>query len=238
MKNFIICLSRIEASLATATDLKHQLENHGAYVELFEGTYGNDAVQMMEKEGRVFHPWGIKGPDCPADPNDKSVLKASTPGVKGCFYSHYRLWEKCVELDEPIAVWEDDIVLSRAYTPIDFEDVLVIALGHPTKSQGYIQYLENPKGPPMAQEYRQASMPGCCGYVIKPHAARKLVETYKNTFLPADNAINQYHIKIQIHNYICGTALVEKDGKKSLTRTKFWNTPTGKSKKDKNKCGS
>jgi GR25 family glycosyltransferase involved in LPS biosynthesis len=231
MKNFIICLSQIEASLITAEHLKRQLESYGEDVELFEGTYGNDAVDMMVQEGRVFHPWGIKGPDCPADPNDKSVLKASTPGVKGCFYSHYRLWQRCAELNQPIIIWEDDIVLSRAYCPIEFEDVLVIALGHPTKSQGYIQYLENPTGYPEAQEYRQTSMPGCCGYAIKPHAARKLLDVYKQTFLPADNAINQYHVRIQIHNYITGTALVEKDGKQSLTRTKFWNKLLESSKK-------
>jgi GR25 family glycosyltransferase involved in LPS biosynthesis len=223
MRNYIICLSRIGASLATANNLKQQLEKYGEHVELFEGTYGNDAVRMMEEEGRVFHSWGIKGPDCPADPNDKSVLKASTPGVKGCFYSHYQLWQLCAEINQPIAIWEDDIVLSRAYYPVEFEDVLVIALGHPTKSQGYISYLEDPTGHPRAKEYRQTSMPGCCGYVIKPHAARKLLSTYEKTFLPADNAINQYHVKIQIHNYITGTALVEKDGKQSLTRTKFWN---------------
>jgi GR25 family glycosyltransferase involved in LPS biosynthesis len=223
MKNYIICLSQIPASLQTANNLKQQLEGYGVCVELFEGTYGNDAVNMMEQEGRVFHPWGIKGPNCPADPNDKSVLKASTPGVKGCFYSHYRLWKKCVELNQPIIIWEDDIVLSRPFRPVRFHDVLVIALGHPTKSQGYINYLENPSGRPGAKEYRQTSMPGCCGYAIKPHAAKKLIETYHQTFLPADNAINQYHVKIQIHNYIMGTALVDKDGKKSLTRTKFWN---------------
>lgn len=223
MKNFIICLSQIEASLQTATNLKQQLTDYGAWVELFEGTYGNDAVVMMEQEGRTFHPFGIKGPDCPADPNDKSVQKASTPGVKGCFYSHYRLWQKCVELNQPIIIWEDDIVLRRPFAPVRFQDVLVVALGHPTKSQGYIDYLEQPQGRAQAKPYRQSSMPGCCGYAIKPHAAKILVDTYSKTFLPADNAINQYHVRIQIHNHIMGTALVEKDGKKSLTRTKFWN---------------
>jgi GR25 family glycosyltransferase involved in LPS biosynthesis len=66
-------------------------------------------------------------------------------------------------------------------------------------------------------------MPGCCGYAIKPHAAKILIETYSNTFLPADNAINKYHVEIEIHNYIMGMALIKKDGKKSLTRTNFWN---------------
>jgi len=224
MKNFVICLSKIETSLATALKLKSQLEEFGADVELFEGTYGNDAVEMMEEEGRTVHPFGIKGPQDHNITHDvHKDSKINSPGVKGCFYSHYNLWKKCVELNEPIIIWEDDIVLKRAYEPIEWKDVLIIALGHPTKSQGYFQYLNEPIGDPYAAAYRQSSMPGCCGYAIKPHAAKILIETYSNTFLPADNAINKYHVEIEIHNYIMGMALIKKDGKKSLTRTNFWN---------------
>jgi GR25 family glycosyltransferase involved in LPS biosynthesis len=225
MKNFIIHLSKIESSLSTAVELKKQLEDYGADVELFEGTYGTDAVQMMVDEGRTLHPWGIKGP-IPQSTEDKddSIGKAQTPGVKGCFYSHYRLWQKCVDLNEPISIWEDDIILTRPYIHIDWDDVLILALGHQRKSPKYMHHLENPEGEPLAADYYQSSMPGCCGYAIKPHAAEKLLEIYSNTYLPADNAINQHHIKIQIHNYVMGIALVKKDGKKSLTRTDFWNT--------------
>lgn len=225
MKNFIICLSKIPASLETATRLKTQLESYGADVELFEGTYGNDAVRMMEEEGRVLHPWGIKGPN-PTNTEDKddSVGKAQVPGVKGCFYSHFNLWKKCIDLNQPITIWEDDIVLRRPYIPIDWQDVLVLALGHQRKSPKYMHHLDNPEGEPEAADYYQSSMPGCCGYAIKPHAAKKLVEIYSKTYLPADNAINQHHVTIQIHNHVMGIALVKKDGKKSLTRTTFWET--------------
>jgi len=221
MNNYIIHLSKIPASLETATNLKDNLESFGETVELFEGTYGNDAVLLMEQEGREVHPFGIKGPDVPPDPT--AAAKISSPGVKGCFFSHYNLWKKCVELDEPIIIWEDDIVLTREFIPVEWDDVLVVALGHPKKSDRYLDYLLDPTGEPAASEYRNSSMPGCCGYAIKPHAAKKLIETYANTFLPADNAINQHHVKIQIHNYIMGTALTKKDGKKSLTRTNFWS---------------
>lgn len=229
MKNFIICLSKIESSLRTASNLKKQLEEYNETVELFEGTYGSDAVQMMEEEGRVMHPFGIKGPAKPdaPPPTEEQILhnlKAQGPGVKGCFYSHYNLWKKCVELNEPIIIWEDDIVLRRAYIPIDWQDVLVLALGHPGKSEKYKHHLESPNGEPGPAGYHQSSMPGCCGYAIKPHAAKKLIDTYSKTFLPADNAINQHHVKIEIHSYTMGIALVKTDGKKSLTRTTFWDT--------------
>ena len=222
MKNFIICLSKVEASLKTATDLKNQLESYGETVELFEGTYGPDAVKMMKDEGRTLHPWGIKGP-----PADGIILPVSpdehlTQGAQGCFYSHYRLWQKCAELNEPITIWEDDIVLSRPYDPVEWEDVLVLALGHPSKTEKYRHYLDNPIGSPEAADYYQSSMPGNCGYAIKPHTAAKLVEIYSNTYLAADNAINQHHVRIQIHTYVMGIALTKKDGKRSLTRGSFW----------------
>jgi len=219
MKSFIIHLSKIESSLSTALNLKRQLEDFNMPVELFEGTYGNDAVKMMEDEGRILHHLGIKGE---INPNDIATLKMMTPGVRGCFYSHYRLWQRCVELNEPIIIWEDDIVLQRPYLPVEWKDVLVIALGHPAKSEKYKHFLENPLGEAKAEFYFQSSMPGCCGYAIKPHAAKKLVKVYSKTFLPADNAINVHHVSIEIHNYIMGKALIKKDGKKSLTRTNFW----------------
>jgi GR25 family glycosyltransferase involved in LPS biosynthesis len=224
MKSYIICLSTIEASLTTATNLKQQLEDFDMPVELFEGTYGNDAVTIMNDQGRTIHPFGIKGPLATANENSiEDNSKISSPGVRGCFLSHYRLWQKCAELDEPIIIWEDDIVLTRPYLPVDWQDVLVVALGHPKKSERYLDYLEKPTGDPEAMPYRNSSMPGCCGYALKPHAAKKLVETYSNTYLPADNAINQHHVIIEIHNYIMGTALVGKNIKKSLTRTNYWN---------------
>ncbi len=97
MKSFIICLSKIQSSFETALTLQKQLEEYNMPVELFEGTYGTDAVKMMELEHRTWHPFGIKGPDIEIDPDAVPNLKGSSPGVKGCFYSHYRLWQKCVE---------------------------------------------------------------------------------------------------------------------------------------------
>ena len=217
MKNFIIHLSKIKESTNTANLLKTKLEDFGAEVELFEGTYGNDAVKLMEQECRTVHPWGIKGPDVPMDSSHSSFEKVTRPGVKGCFYSHYRLWQKCVELDEPIIIWEDDIVLTRPFLPVEWEDVLILALGHQSKSERYMHFLEQPFGEPAAVKYQQVSMPGCCGYAIKPHAALKLLETFNSTYLPADNDSNQYIVNIEIHNHIMGIALVKKDGKKSLT---------------------
>ena len=223
MNSYIIYLPKFAESTKTALALKLKLEEFRMPVELFEGINGNDAVILMQEEGRTVHPWGIKGPEVPMDNTHESFEKIIKPGVKGCFYSHYKLWQKCVELNEPIIIWEDDIVLTRPYIPVEWEDVLVLALGHQTKSGKYMKLLTEPNGDPSAVEYLQGSMPGCCGYAIKPHAAQKLLDTFTNTYLPADNAINQYIVKIEIHNHVMGIALVKKDGKKSLTSdTAVW----------------
>ena len=54
MKSFIITLSKISTSLTTALNLKQQLESYGMPAEMFEGTYGNDAVEQMIIENRTI----------------------------------------------------------------------------------------------------------------------------------------------------------------------------------------
>ena len=217
MNNYIIYLSQVEASVKTATHMLLRFKELDMKAELFEGTYGTDAVEAFNKEGRTLYPYSLKGP---IDLDGAAAKKMSNPGIKGCFDSHYRLWQKCVELDKPITIWEDDIVLTRKFIPVDWEDVLIVALGHPTKSVRWMHLLENPTGDPQALQYKSPSMPGCCGYAIKPHAAKKLLDTYAATFRPADNAINRSIIKMQIHSHIMGIAQVK--GKKSLTKGKAW----------------
>jgi GR25 family glycosyltransferase involved in LPS biosynthesis len=219
MKNFIICLSKISSSFESAIKLKNNLLKYEIESEFFEGVYGNDAVRIMAEEGRVLHSYGVKGA---IGKDNKNIEKMQLPGVKGCFLSHYYLWEKCTEINEPIVVWEDDIEIIRPYYNISFKDVLIIALGHPAKSQRYIKYFKTPQGQPTAEPYFQSSMPGTCGYVIKPHAAKKLVEEYKNSYLSSDNAMNKNLIKLEIHSHVMGLAKTKSEGKKSLTKTKMW----------------
>lgn len=217
MKNYIIYLPQVAASTKTATAMLGKFKELDMKAELFEGTYGTDAVEKFNKEGRTLYPYSLKGPISIDGPG---AAKMSNPGIKGCFDSHYRLWQKCVELDKPITIWEDDILLTRGFIPVEWKDILIVALGHPTKSVRWMHLLENPIGIPEALDYKSPSMPGCCGYAIKPHAAQKLLDTYKNTFRPADNAINRSVVKMQIHNYIMGIAQVA--GKRSLTKGKAW----------------
>lgn len=223
MKAYIIHLSKIENSLKSALRLKKELKQFNIRSELFEGSYGDVTKEQYQHMNRMHHPWTFKGPKKPVSEEHK--IRQSTPGVIGCFDSHYRLWEKCVELDQPIMIFEDDAQVIRRLYNVEWEDVLSLVFSHNKKMNRYIDYLERPKGIPVASEYKNASMPGNAGYAIKPHAAYKLVTMYKNSFLPADNAINKHVVNIQIHNYMMGKATLrdKTEGRSSLIRTNYWS---------------
>lgn len=214
-KTFIIHLSKIPNSLESAEQLKKDLRKINIDAELFEGTYGSDAEKIFAIENRTVHPISFKGVGI----DERYENKAKRPGVMGCFYSHYRLWKKCVELNETICVFEDDVEICRELIPVEFEDVLVITLGA-RKSEKYKQYLYEPSGKAIAETYHNSSMPGTTGYLITPQGAKKLLAAYTTTFLASDNAMNTMIVDIKIHNYLVGIANVNK---KSLTKaSKFW----------------
>ena len=219
-KSYIIHLSKIENSLHSAINLKKSLENN-LETELFEGTYGNDAVVLKEQENRKFSTESFSYEEDPM----RWEHKSSRPGVLGCFYSHYRLWQKCVELDEPIIIFEDDVLIYRPFVPVEWGEVLVLSLctEWTDRSSKYFHLLEESADEPAALEFLDYCVPGTSGYAIKPNAARKLLNAFSNTFAPSDHAINKDVVKIQIHNKLMGRSKTEIEGKKSLTRDfKMW----------------
>jgi len=215
MKAFIITLSEIPASLETSSAMIAPLESYGFSVEQFEGSYGNEMKKLFKSQGRTHHPTDyLENPV-------KPTRKTAGPGAMGCFYSHYRLWKKCVELNETIFIFEDDVKFVRPYYPVEFNEILLVALG--SWDIIYSTDVEvEPNISPTTLEVKVPCLPGAVGYGITPVAAKKLVEAYKNTYTAADSAIRSSIVDIKIHSHLMGRALVDKDGKVSLTRKKDW----------------
>jgi GR25 family glycosyltransferase involved in LPS biosynthesis len=42
--------------------------------------------------------------------------KKYSPGAVGCALSHLQLWEKCIELNRPIVIMEDDVIVNYNFT--------------------------------------------------------------------------------------------------------------------------
>lgn len=250
MKAFIISLSKISSSAESSKKVLTALLGYGLDAELFEGTYGYDAEELFKHDNRRIAKYGIKTetisryeyqkrfpdnavPDnalelkvrCELDPDSK-VAKILRPGVIGCFYSHYRLWQKCIELDDPIMIFEDDVIFERNYIPVEWDEVMLLCTGKNAHNhEFYSKKLYNPEEPPGAVKLYNTSMPGAVGYAIKPHAAKKLVEYYREEFLPADTAMNVFVVNLECHTHLMGRAERQLDGKESLTASKFWNEP-------------
>lgn len=242
MKAFVISLSNVQSSIASAKNVLEKLGEYGFDVDLFEGTYPEEGVELFNKEGRRIATKGIKTEkflsneyllkhpkeslpsnvvsvtirkDFILDPRFKN---AKFPGVIGCFYSHYRLWQKCVELNEPIFIFEDDVIFERNFIPIDWDEILMVCLGKRAfEHEFYKPLLYSPEGEPAALDVPGSALPGAVGYAIKPTAAKKLVECYQKEMLPADTCLNMFVLKLQCHNYLMGRAAIKDDGKTSLT---------------------
>ena len=255
MKAFIIYLPDRPHSVAQSADMLKTLRSYRIKTELFEGITGDVAVKLAQRAGKTLYPYSIKNreldekdikelirPELYEDfrkrhhykilermpIGEAHVGKLSRPGVVGCFYSHYALWQRCVELKEPIMIFEDDVKFYRNYRPVEFDGVLILSLGKSSfLSEPQKTYLENPTDRPAARPWRNFSMPGASGYAITPDAALGLMKFYKPYWYPADNAINQFVCNIQIHNHLMGRNLLPEEGNVSMTKSKDWANMTG-----------
>jgi len=251
MKAFIIYLPEREHSVQHSVYMLEQLKSYNIDAHLFEGTPGDRAVKLAAKAKKILYPYSIKNrvlgdkdleriirPELLEEfkkkyhyqiterqaISEEHVGKLSRPGVVGCFYSHYSLWQKCVDLDEPIMIFEDDVKFYRGWNPVTFNGVLILSLGKSSfLSEPHKTYLENPTGNPQARTWRNFSMPGASGYAITPNAALRLIKFYKPYWYPADNAINQYLTPIYIHNYLMGRNTLPEEGNVSMTKSKDWS---------------
>jgi GR25 family glycosyltransferase involved in LPS biosynthesis len=250
MKAFVIYLPERAHSVEHSEIMISQLRDFGIDAELFEGTPGDQAVAKAEKAKKTLYPYSIKNrvldehdieqlirPELYEEFKKKhryeiiqrqlidetEYAKMSRPGVIGCFYSHYNLWKKCVDLNEPVMIFEDDVKFFRGYSPVEFDGVLILSLGKSAYlSDPQKTYLENPTGLVQARKWQNFSMPGASGYAIMPDAAKALVKFYKPYWYPADNAINQFVVPMQISTYLMGRNTLPEEGNVSMTKAKDW----------------
>lgn len=103
--------------------------------------------------------------------NKKCVRLFDKPGVRGCFLSHWLLWNKCVELNEPIGIFEDDVLFLKPFN----------------NNSGFIDILKLEK---LQQGKRYAAgdwWEGAHAYILTPAGAKKLINWgHINGVLPAD----------------------------------------------------
>lgn len=185
MKAYIIYIENHDPSLTYA---RHCLNSCKEYfdAELFKATAPlniDEYTQIKDYEpiqpSRAFD---FKSQSRRADRRMTYLAK------KSIFITATRLWQKCVEMDEPIVVLEHDSICVREWDNPEFKDVLILN-GESSWTQKNIRTLKpknNPEGVhPLNSglKYRfnnkfkgAMMMPGAAAYAIKPHAAQKLLD--------------------------------------------------------------
>lgn len=97
---------------------------------------------------------------------DKPTM--NRPGVQGCFLSHWSLWKKCIEINEPIIILEHDAVIQNFWNPIEIDDAVI-------KLHRYYKQ----KNPKYDEDTGLWSASGHA-YCLLPKHAKILIEFVKN----------------------------------------------------------
>lgn len=198
MKTFIIRLKDNLISEKYADLCVTQAANYGVTVEKFDAINGVEYQQHLDK---------LK-----ISPRYK--FKKGKVGVFGCFLSHYYLWRQCAEDTIPYTILEHDGFFIRPL-PADildkFDDVLKLdnfnpwskaydelTAGNGSGEINVITYF-NPKTKFEEKNQTGNYMRGAFGYIIKPHAAKKLINWISvNGFVPADCQIGNAIVDIKV----------------------------------------
>ncbi|NOH55556.1 glycosyltransferase family 25 protein [Vibrio coralliilyticus] len=123
-----------------------------------------------------------------------------TRGEKGVYASNYLLWKKCVELNEPIVIAEDDIKLND-----NFQQSIELASSFIDQGFDYIRLAKNLTSAPTRNvpknkhiEYILDNQSGStiC-YAISPNGAKKLLDASDVWLCSVDNFVGEaYRTKL------------------------------------------
>lgn len=188
MKSFVIYLPSIPHTVTASQFALQSAKNFGLDCDLFEGFTPSQADAYISKEKLKMY-----------EPGPKIFkIKNKKGGVRGCMISHLNLWKKCTELNEPIMILEHDAEVVSSTFKVDFEDVLHLDAHRfvdPDPDEGIDPTVEK------LDHYRKGEqqLKGAYGYLVKPHAARRLVQgAYEDGITAADMFVKDKYVKIQV----------------------------------------
>jgi glycosyl transferase family 25 len=197
MKAFIIRLKNNPISEKYASLCIDQASKFNINVEYFDAINGFEYQQHLSRLN--IYP--------------KYKFKKGRAGVFGCFLSHYYLWKKCSTENVPYIILEHD---GFFINPLpgnileQFQDILKLDNCDPyskaydtmvqeTQSKIVVQQYHNPQAKFLEKNQTGNYMRGAYGYIIKPHAAKKVIDWIdENGFVPADQQLGDAIVDIKV----------------------------------------
>ncbi|MCG7496794.1 glycosyltransferase family 25 protein [Vibrio sp. Of7-15] len=196
MKIFVISLLRTQNR---RTSIKEQLDNQNIKFEFFDAIDGHKEPNhpLFANYNYTKRLWFSNG-------------RMPSKGELGCYASHYLLWKKCIKMNQPILIIEDDVRVSRSLKEflIDIEKQTLkygflrlepktdrCNLYNVEKKQKYkIDFMDNNFG-------------GTLSYSISPETARKLINGSRRWCMPVDNYIGSVYIH-KVYSYLFSPSIV------------------------------
>ena len=162
-RTYIVTLKEDPPSLKAAKQCRQSLRQWGREAEYFYGVNASRAEAVLSQHGISFL----------GEEQERSVK-----GRMGCLASHFLLWLKCIELDEPILIVECDGLARCTIPPLRFKHI--VNLSDVSIRREYIlkgtAELIDKKHWRGSVYYAHTYLPNTMAYAIKPAGARRLVK--------------------------------------------------------------
>ncbi len=175
MKNYIIYLPNYPLSVDMANQSLKSGQSLGWDVELWPGIDGSTvSYQDLERQYRLTA--------CAWDKKSSTMMRKKS-GVRGCFLSHWSLWNLCRNENCEIGIFEHDVEFVKE--PNNMQE-----FNHVLKLEGFDLMPARPAG---------AWYEGARAYLLKPQGADRLIRwAQANGCLPADVNIGSDVVDIKL----------------------------------------
>ncbi len=100
MKAFVITLKGIKESELLAKKALASARKHGYNASIF------NAIKPKDNPLQIFNKHGIKM---------DGWVKDKNPAALACWASHFLLWKKCIDMDEPFLILEHDAIVESKF---------------------------------------------------------------------------------------------------------------------------
>lgn len=182
-KKFIITLMEDPPSIEAAEKCRQSIRLHGGgNAQYFTAIDEHHSISVLKKQGVN---WVT---------TDKYIFR-KTEKLMGCFASHFLLWLKCIEYNEPIMIFESDALCTHTIpSQLRFRHVINLTDKYDGKNlvkKKVIQFM-NKKSYTGIIYCIHFYIPGTVAYAISPEGARRLVKRARACFAcEADSFINK-----------------------------------------------
>jgi glycosyl transferase, family 25 len=183
MKDMLIFVISLKESIERRKYMEKTLFDKRINFEFFDAVNGKDQFpSLLQKYDLTKRLWLTSG-------------KMPSKGEAGCYASHYRLWEKCIELNTPIIIMEDDVnVCVNAQKTINL-------VAEKIEEYGYLRLENVIRGELLAVEQGSEhcitkmydNFGGAQAYALSPSAAKKLVKKSRKWSVPVDNYLGEFY---------------------------------------------